>query len=154
MSSWLLASCYRINGIEYGHYHHLVRSLLGRNPAIVCSVIQLINMVLVCIAYTITAGMSLVEIAQEICILNGEDVESSKCFSNDTGGEWKMTLIFGAAIIPLTCLVPSLEEAWWTSAMGTIGAALGYLTLFLYDNFSPEITISLIVKCTLYYIMC
>lgn len=65
----------------------------------------------------------MIEIASEICILAGKDVESSACFSKDTGGEWKMTFIFAAVVIPLACLLPSLEEAWWTSAIGTLGEA-------------------------------
>ena len=123
-SALLLASCYNIDGKEFGHYHHLCRHLLGKYSAIGCSVAQMSNMILTTLAYTITAGISMMEIAEISCSYAGRDVSSSGCFSKETGGEWKLTLLFGAVLLPFCALIPSLEEAWWTSIVGTVGTII------------------------------
>jgi len=68
-------------------------------------------------AYTITGAAASQQIAQFACSLSDVDQASAQCFSADTGGLWKLTLMFGAAELLLS-QVRNLEEAWWMSGVG------------------------------------
>ena len=122
LSSILLASLYEVNGVEHARYHHVVSHILGKKQAIWASVFQLANIFLTMIAYTITGASALVAIATLSYQYQGVD-PSDQTFSPANGGVWKMTLIFGAAEVVLS-QVPSLEEAWWVSVIGTIGSLI------------------------------
>lgn len=128
MSSWLLADVYEVNGIQHKRYHHAVAHILTRREAFAVSFFQMLNILLTTIAYTITGANSLQKIIQLSCQASGMavdpttgQVESAGCFSSDTGGTWKLTLIFGAVELALS-QVRNLEEAWWVSTIGTIGS--------------------------------
>lgn len=123
MSAKMLASVYCINGVEHARYHHAVRHLLSRNEAIAVSFFQLLNIFLTTMAYTITGATSGVQIAQSICELTGQDVNSSQCFSSSSGGLWKLALMFGGVQLFLS-QVRNLEEAWLVSFIGTSGSIL------------------------------
>lgn len=89
----------------------VVRHLLGRRSAILASTFQLLNIFLTMIAYTITGSNAIVQIAQISCSYEGKDLESSSCMSANSGGVWKMTLVFGGTELFLS-QVRNLEEAW------------------------------------------
>lgn len=120
-TSHMLSHCYYWKGVEHGRYHHAVRNILGRKNAIAVSVIQLVYIFLVTVAYTITGASAIKQIAQLSCSYQGKDLDSSSCFSSSTGGVWKATLIFGAAEIILS-QSKNIEEVWWMSVVGTIGS--------------------------------
>lgn len=122
LSSMLLASLYEVDGVEHARYHHVVSHLLGKKQAIWASVFQLANIFLTMVAYTITGASALVAIAQISYEYEGV-VASEQTFAPGNGGVWKMTLIFGAAELFLS-QVPSLEEAWWVSVLGTVGSLI------------------------------
>lgn len=46
---------------------------------------------------------------------------SSACLSEDTGGQWKSSLIFGAVELIMSQF-RNLEECWFLSAIGTVGS--------------------------------
>lgn len=123
LSSILLASLYEVNGVEHGRYHHVVSHILGKRQAVWASVFQLANIFLTMVAYTITGASALVAIAHIAYEYEGVTDFSTKTFDPSQGGVWKMTLIFGAAELVLS-QVPSLEEAWWVSVLGTIGSLI------------------------------
>jgi amino acid permease len=122
LSSILLASLYEVNGVEHGRYHHVVNHILGKRQAIWASVFQLANIFLTMVAYTITGASALVAIAQIAYEYEGVEY-SEQTFAPQNGGVWKMTLLFGAAELFLS-QVPSLEEAWWVSVLGTLGSLI------------------------------
>lgn len=72
-----MADIYEINGVEGGRYHIAVNNILGGWYSWGVSVFQLTNIFLIGITYTITAGTSLVEIAQVACDWQG----SEDCFT-------------------------------------------------------------------------
>lgn len=114
-----------------------MRHLLGRNSAIVLSCFQMSIIFLVQVAYTITGAQSLIQIVYTACEIEGmspEEIEtSSKCFGADTGGIWKMTLVFAAAELVLSQL-RNLEEVWWVSLVGTL-SSLTYTLITLILSF-------------------
>ncbi|KAI7838044.1 hypothetical protein COHA_008128 [Chlorella ohadii] len=109
VSSRVLAMCYAVDGQEFARFHHAVRYILGRRDGLLLGACQMVNLVLVCIAYIITGGISLSSIAKHICHMNGTE----NCFSS----QWKLTLIFGAAEVAMS-QVPSLADAAWVSVVG------------------------------------
>lgn len=131
LSSRMLSSCYEANGVEHQRYHHAVRHLLGRKSAIVVSAFQIVNLFFFSLIFTITAANSMVSIAGLICQLQGKDVESSpECLSYETGGVWKMSLVFGAAEM-LFSQIKNLEEAWWSSLLGSVSGVVYVLILLI-----------------------
>lgn len=130
LSSRMLACCYEANGIEHSRYHHAVRHLLGRKSAIIVSFFQIINLFFFSLIFTITAANSMVQIAQLACEYAGKDPESSECMSYDTGGVWKMSLVFGAVEM-LFSQIKNLEEAWWSSLVGSVSGVVYVLILLI-----------------------
>uniref|UniRef100_A0A1D2AEW4 Amino acid transporter transmembrane domain-containing protein n=1 Tax=Auxenochlorella protothecoides TaxID=3075 RepID=A0A1D2AEW4_AUXPR len=113
LTSMLLADIYEVNGVEHGRYHSAVKSIMGHYSAVGVSTFQCLNMVLTCITYTISAATSMKAVAEIACAWRG----STQCFDTI----WQMVLIFGALQLFLS-QVPSLESAWWVSAMGVFTA--------------------------------
>ena len=107
----LLADVYEVDGVEKGRYHEIVRHILGSKFAIGVSTFQLLNIFLINIAYTITAGNAMRTLATTACEWQG--IESSDCWNTT----WKLTLIFGTVEI-FSSQVANLEEAWWVSVIG------------------------------------
>ena len=118
MSSKMLADCYETDGIEHTRYHHAVRHILGPKSALWVSIFQLLNIAMTTLAYTITGGASMQQIAQMACSKPNVD---DCAFSKSSGGTWKLTFIFGALELVLS-QVRNLEEAWWISVIGTISS--------------------------------
>ena len=130
LSSRMLACCYEANGIEHGRYHHAVRHLLGRKNAIAVSFFQIINLFFFSLIFTITAANSMVQIAQLACEYAGKDPQSSECMSPETGGTWKMSLVFGGVEMFFS-QIKNLEEAWWSSLAGSISGVIYVLVLLI-----------------------
>ncbi|KAL6784593.1 hypothetical protein ACKKBF_B02420 [Auxenochlorella protothecoides x Auxenochlorella symbiontica] len=112
-AAWLLADCYEVDGVENGRYHDIVNHIMGKKWAYGVSTFQLLNIVLIDIAYTITAGKAMVTLANTACGWQGIDADA--CFDKS----WAMTVIFGGVQI-VSSQVPNLESAWWVSAIGTL----------------------------------
>ena len=53
----------RIGNVEFARYHHLVAHVCGRGGSIAVAVFQLLNLVLTCIAYSITGAIAMKTIA-------------------------------------------------------------------------------------------
>ena len=130
LSSRMLASCYEANGVEHARYHHAVRHLLGRKSAIVVSAFQIINLLFFSLIFTITAANSMVQIAQLACEYEGKDKSLPECMSTETGGVWKMSLVFGGVEM-LFSQIKNLEEAWWSSLVGSVSGAVYVLILLI-----------------------
>lgn len=131
LSSRMLASCYEVNGVEHARYHHAVRHLLGRKSAIVVSCFQIINLFFFSLIFTITAANSMVEIAGLACEYEGKDPKTSpECLSYETGGVWKMSLVFGGVEM-LFSQIRNLEEAWWSSLVGSVSGVVYVLILLI-----------------------
>ncbi|KAL6784594.1 hypothetical protein ACKKBF_B02425 [Auxenochlorella protothecoides x Auxenochlorella symbiontica] len=113
LSSWLLADCYQVEGVENGRYHDIVKHIMGIKSAYGVSVFQTLNIVLIDIAYAITASEAMGTLANTACGWQG--IESADCFNTS----WALTVIFGAVQV-VSSLVPNLESAWWVSAIGTL----------------------------------
>ncbi|GAB4816152.1 hypothetical protein N2152v2_003198 [Parachlorella kessleri] len=114
-SSCVLASLYEVDGRKYGSYGAAVKALLGRHGKIWVTICQTLNIVCFCIAYSITASVSMKEISKRIC-----SSSSGSCIEHT----WALALIFGG--IQLFCSqLPNLEEAWWMSAIGA-AMSIGY----------------------------
>lgn len=125
LASRMLAECYEYKGITHPRYHHAVRHILDRKSAIIVSTLQTLQLVLIGVAYTITGASSIVQIGYLSCSLGGktdaEIAESGICLSEDTGGQWKSSLFFGAVELMLSQF-KNLEECWFLSAVGTVGS--------------------------------
>lgn len=50
-ASVMLSQVYQVDGLEHARYHHAVHHILGHKGAITASVFQIINLVLLCLAY-------------------------------------------------------------------------------------------------------
>jgi amino acid permease len=112
-------------GVTHARYHHAVRHILDRKSAIIISTLQTLQLVLIGVAYTITGASSIVEIGYLSCSLGGmtdEEISNTgRCLSQDTGGQWKSSLMFGALELVLSQF-RNLEECWFLSAIGTVGS--------------------------------
>lgn len=114
-SAHLLAQLYQVDGIEFARYHHAVQHILGRTGSIAVAVFQMLNLVLSCIAYSITGAIAMRTI--------------SGYLGTQPTKEWQFVLIMGAIELVFS-QIPSLEEIWWVSALGTI-SSLGYVLITL-----------------------
>lgn len=135
MASHMLADCYYVEGIEHGRYHHAVRHILDSRNALAVAILQNLQLILVAIAYTITGASTIVHIAQLACSYAGkteEEIDTTGiCLGASTGGTWKVTLMFGALQLAMS-QVKNLEEAWFMSAIGTLGSfTYGIISLVL-----------------------
>ncbi|KAI3430592.1 hypothetical protein D9Q98_005185 [Chlorella vulgaris] len=114
-SSILLSRLYCVDGIEFARYHHAVEHILGHKASIAIAIFQLLNLVLSDIAYSITGAVAMQTVANLI--------------GSSFNKEWQLVLIMGAIELVLS-QVPSLEEIWWVSALGT-ASSLGYVFITL-----------------------
>lgn len=127
-SSRLLARVYLVQGRVHSRYHHAVRDILGRRQAIILSIIQMTMLLLVMIAYAITGGISVAQVANTACTFEGKSLDEisndSSCFGLNAGGTWKGILVFGAAELLLS-QIRNLEESSLGSLIGSV-CALAY----------------------------
>lgn len=108
-SSIMLAGMYRIGRIEFARYSHLVDHVLGRKGSIALATFQMLFLVLTCIAYSITGAAAMQTIA--------------RYFGSEPNKEWQLVLLMGAIELFFSQL-PSLEDIWWVSALGTASSLL------------------------------
>jgi amino acid permease len=138
LSSSMLASLYYVDGHIYGSYHHLVNGTMGRKQAIFLSFIQVFNLILIMLAYGITGGLAVTQVANIACTYEGKTMEEvsndSSCLGMNEGGTWKGILIFGAAEV-IVSQVRSLEETGWLSAIGT-ACSLAYSLVAIIISFA------------------
>ena len=112
-------------------YHHAVRHLLGRRSAVWVSVFQLLNILLTTVAYTITGVSGIKGVANTICRMNGTLPDN--CYTTT----WVYTLAFGGCELVLS-QVKNLEEAWWMSALGTLGSLIYAVIAFVLSAMHGE----------------
>ena len=110
----LLADLYVIDGKRQRTYTQMVATTFGRRGEIAIAIVQLSNLVLTAIAYTITAAKTMQSLATSAC--GG----SAGCFDSYAA----MVAIFGAAQLLLS-QVPTLEALEWASVVGA-AASFGY----------------------------
>lgn len=111
----MLADVYAFNGVEHARYHHAVLHILGNRVARWATVFQCFNLVLVCIAYTITGASAMHTAAQRM----------GSSFST----KWAMTVLMGGIELIFSQL-PNFEKIWWVSAIGA-ATSLCYCTIAL-----------------------
>ncbi len=128
LSNYLLSSVYMVHGRVHSTYHYAVRDVLGRRQAIFVSSLQLFNFVLVNIAFSITGGNAIQQIAALACRSEGVDPEEipekQSCLGSKSGGVWQSILIFGAVELILSAIIKSLSESTLGSIIGSICAVL------------------------------
>jgi proton-coupled amino acid transporter len=112
----LLADLYIIDGKRMRTYTMMVETVMGRPGKIAIGVVQQFNLVLTALAYTVTAGQAMQNLAKSAC--GSEKVADGECFDSF----WKMAVIFGALQIIMS-FGESLERYWWASM---IGAAMSF----------------------------
>lgn len=118
----------------------------SRGNAIAVSFFQLLNCVMITIAYTIVRCIPMLTFSFCFLLMSklnstymqtgvtamfkiAELACSSDASSTCWGNTWKFTLIFGAVEVFLS-QVRNLEEAWWVSAVGSV-ASIMYSTIAL-----------------------
>jgi amino acid permease len=124
-SNYLLCSVYQVHGRQHGTYHYAVRDILeSRRYAIVISTVQLVNFVLVMIAFSITGGNAIQQIAKQACLLQGkteDEIENDQsCLGSGEGGVWQAILIFTGAEWILSVLIKSLSGSTIISIVGMV----------------------------------
>ena len=82
LSSSMLSSLYLVDGHVYGSYHHLVNGIMGRRQVIMLSCIQVLNLVLIMIAYAITGGLSVTQVCVLKCLLLFLRISKNECMHN------------------------------------------------------------------------
>lgn len=95
------------DGVRHATYYGATNAALGRRAAAAVAVFQNANNVLSATGYTIAAGQSARMVAQA---LGG---------SPGPGFSAGLSALFGATQVAMSQL-PSLEEAWWSSALGAL----------------------------------
>lgn len=138
LSSLLLASLYLIDGKTYSGYFHMVNDVMSKRQGVFLSCVQIFNLVLVMMAYAITGGLAVTQIANTACTYEGKTLEevneTSSCLGLNVGGTWKGILIFGAAELVVS-QIRSLEETGWLSAIGT-GCSVAYSLVAIIISFA------------------
>ncbi len=124
----MLASIYLIHDRVHSKYHYAVRDILGRKEAIILSSVQLAMFFLVNIAFAITGGLSIQQIAKFSCLIQGKDSETipfdQSCLGVEQGGTWQAILIFGATEVVLSLCISEFSENAIGSTVGTICAVI------------------------------
>lgn len=120
-SSNLLADLYIIDGRRMRTFPVMVRYVFGKWGMIIVGILQQLNMVLITLAFTITAAQEMNGIAQ-------------MATGTDTGDAWYMKLwpmgvIYGGVQIFFSQL-PNLDKFWWASVIGAM-MSIGYCTITL-----------------------
>ncbi len=116
-ASLLLAGARDAGSPGCATYKQLVSDVLGERTALVLGVCQYVQLVLVCVGYTVTAGTSLLGVMQASC--GASEPHSLLCRAEARS----CILAFGAVQLALSQL-PTLESAWWSSL---VGAAMSFV---------------------------
>lgn len=125
VSNYLLVSVYQVNGRQHATYGTAVRNVMkSERYATVVNWVQLLNIVIVLIACSITGGMAIQQTARHICFANGkseeEIYESQSCLGSGTGGVWQAILIFTGAELVLSLLIRTLSGSTLISLVGMV----------------------------------
>ena len=124
----MLASIYMVHGRIHSTYHYAVRDILGRKEAVLLSSIQLVMFFLVNIAFSITGGLAIQQIANLACKSQGktedEIYNDQTCLGSGSGGTWQAILIFGATELVLSICIAEFSENAIGSTVGSICAGI------------------------------
>jgi hypothetical protein len=99
------------DGVRHATYYGAARAALGARAAAAVAVFQNTNNVLSATGYTIAAGQSARMVARSLGA------------SPEPGFSAKMSALFALVQVGMSQL-PSLEEAWWSSALGALMSLL------------------------------
>jgi amino acid permease len=129
LSNYLLVSIYIVHGRVHSTYHYAVRDILeSRAYAVAISTVQLINFVLVMIAFSITGGNAIQQVAKHACLSQGktedEVYNDQSCLGSGSGGVWQAILIFTAAEWVISVLVRTLSGSTIMSIVGMVCAVI------------------------------
>lgn len=116
-TSLLLCNLTVINGVRQRTYMETVLTLYGQWGSIFIGIVQYINLWLSGLAYSITGGQSIANIAYLSCDVGND---SYICQNN----VWVFVCMFGLCSLVLSFL-PNLDSVWWVSAIGAI-MSFGY----------------------------
>ncbi|PSC69282.1 Amino acid permease 2 isoform A [Micractinium conductrix] len=111
--SVLLAQCYITGGKINRTYSECVAACFGRWAVVAIGVLQHVNLLLVTLAYAISAPQSLQAIARSICRQKG----STSCFDNYNTWVGGRAIIFGASQL-LMVQLPNVDSLWLCSLVG------------------------------------
>jgi len=126
-TSLLLCNLTVIDNVRQRTYMEAVYTLFGRNGSIAIGIFQYVNLVLSGLAYAITAGQSIANVAELTC--------SSTSTSYICSGElWIFVCMFGACCLVLSYL-PNLDSVWWVSI---IGALCSFFYSFVVVGYSAD----------------
>lgn len=125
ISNYLLVSVYQINGQQHANYGTAVGSIMkSRRYATAITSVQLLNIVIVLIACTITGGSAIQQIARHVCLSHGksedEICDSQMCLGSCTGGVWQSILIFTGAEWVLCLFIKTLSGSRLISLVGMV----------------------------------
>ena len=125
LSNYLLCSVYQVHGRQHGTYHYAVRDILeSRRYAMIISTVQLVNFVLVMIAFSITGGNAIQQIAKQACLSQGktedEIYNDQSCLGSGQGGVWQAILMFTAVEWILSMAIKSLSGSTLISIGGMV----------------------------------
>ena len=139
----MLASIYMVHGRIHSTYHYAVRDILGRKQALLLSSIQLAMFFLVNIAFSITGGLAIQQIANLACKSQGktndEIYNDQSCLGSGSGGTWQAILIFGATELVLSICIAEFSENAIGSTIGSICAGIYSLVAIIisFCNVTP-----------------
>ncbi|KAL9681560.1 hypothetical protein QQ045_013345 [Rhodiola kirilowii] len=132
-TSSLLSSCYRTEDVVTGKrnytYMDAVRSYLGGWKVKFCGIVQYVNLVGVCIGYTIASALSMMAVEKSSCLnSHGGAKGEASCKVNSN----PYMIAFGILQIILS-QIPDFDQLWWLSYVAAamsftysgIGLALG-----------------------------
>lgn len=125
MSNYLLVSVYQVNGRQHANYGTAVGSIMkSRRYATAITSVQLLNIVIVLMACTITGGSAIQQIARHVCLSHGksddEVCNSQMCLGSCTGGVWQSILIFTGAEWVLCLFIKTLSGSRLISLVGMV----------------------------------
>ena len=92
------------------------------------SSLQLFNFVLVMIAFSITGGNAIQQIAKQACFIQGKTVDEANddqaCLGSGSGGVWQAILIFTACEWAICMAVKTLSGSTLSSVLGMVCAVI------------------------------
>lgn len=125
-TSVLLADCYYVNGKRNRTYREVVNAVFGRKGDIILGWFQYPNLWLTAVAYNITGGTCMMNIAARACQIQGTP--------DDQCSHPSLTIfivIFGGVQVFLS-QVPNMDKSLWVSIIGAImSVAYSFITIGL-----------------------
>jgi proton-coupled amino acid transporter len=113
-TSVLLADCYYVHGKRRRTYREVVNAVFGRRGDIILGWFQYPNLWLTAVAYNITGGSCMMNIAARACQIQGSPEDQCSHPSLTV-----FIIIFGACQVFLS-QVPNMDQSLWVSIIGAV----------------------------------